>query len=64
MAKTPTKAIKANEKDFGKLKHKCGYEFCDFKGENRDELFDHLEKVHGIPRKLKYGDGKTGKEEP
>ena len=38
---------------FGRLRLKCGYEFCDGIFNTRNELFTHIEEVHGIVRKNK-----------
>jgi hypothetical protein len=51
--KKPDLILEENVRKFGPLKHKCGYEKCEFKSDSKDKLFDHLESVHHIKRKPK-----------
>ena len=56
--KTPStsdsnQVLDENIEKWGPLKHKCGYEKCDFKGKDRNELYEHLELVHNIKRARK-----------
>jgi hypothetical protein len=44
-----------NEEKWGERAWKCGYTLCGFSAKSRDELYQHLEDVHGIKRQKRKG---------